>query len=1103
MRCSLRIKYFLPFFIALLLFPLRATLPQIKQLRFERVSSEEGPAQSLITAIFQDRTGYLWFGTYDGLYKYNGYTFKVYKNRAFDTASISGNYIQAIIEDHKGNIWIGTQSSGISKFDKISGNFTNYMHDPRNKNSLISNRTWAIAEDSKGSIWIGTSEGLDRFNPENGRFEHFRNDPEDPFSLSNNAVNALHEDNGGILWIGTFGKGLCFLNLNKFYSSGDKRFGRIIFHYNSEVDPGLNRIKFILENKTDYLWLATYGGLIKFNRFDNSYKIYFLKSADNIIPNQNALLALAEDKEGNIWAGSHNYGLCQFNKESGSFYIYGKNTESKFSLNDVYIPSLYIDKTGIMWVGTGRGINKVLPYYRNFLNLSHVPSDSTSLGSNEVNTIFEDSDGNIWVGTWGGGLSKYDKKNHSFKNFTYEKNNSNSLPDNTVWCISELPHKNLLIGTYSGLTKFNLKTKKFTRKYLKDAQLSHYNISTILYDKFGDLWVGTYGGGLNRLKKGTKKFIYYKFDPNDRGSISDNFITSLYEDKKGTLWIGTHAGGLDSFDRDTDSFVNYRYNPGNKFSITNNNIRCITEDGKGNLWIGTWGGGLDRYDEQNQKFYHYTEKEGLANNLVFGILEDSTGNLWIGTNKGLSELNVETGKFTNYRQEDGLGSEQFSYGYLKSSDGLMYFGGTNGLTVFNPRNLKTNENIPPVVITSFKKYNSEINFKEEILNDKMISLEYLNNEFTIGFAALDYTSPSKNNYAFKLEGYDKYWTYSQNVHSAHYTNLKPGIYNFHVRASNNDNVWNDQGASILIRVIPPFWDTLWFKVTVVILLLLIIYLAYRLRIKSIATRNEMLEELVGKRTKELESEIFVRKKAEEAVRQSEEKLKILNANKDKFFSIISHDLKSPFFSLLGYGSILESDFENFSEQETKEIITNMNSVIRKLSDLTENLLQWAKVQTGKIGFSPQNVELEKLIEKPLSLLMLSAADKKINLINNVNSDCRVNVDVNMMSSVIQNLITNAIKFSKPYGKIEISCAKNGRFVEITVKDDGVGISEENLGKLFKIEEHYTTKGTKDETGSGLGLILCKEFVEKNGGEIRVESEEGKGTAFRITMPFAF
>ena len=1004
-------KKYLPYlFVFLLFFPFNNTIPQIKQLQFERIHAEDGPAQSLITDIYQDSQGFMWFGTYDGLYKYDGYRFTAYKNKAFDTTSISGNYIQTIIEDHKGNIWIGTQSSGISVYNKISNTFTNYMHDPKDINSLINNRIWSIAEDSRGSIWIGTSGGLDRFNTRTKKFSHFVYDRNNASGISSNAINVIHEDKNGILWLGTFGGGLNYLDLNKFYSDGNTKFGAIYFHYNDQINSGLNRLKDILNDGTEYLWLATYGGLVKYDIKTKNYKAYFLKTADNIVPNQNALLTLAEDKYGNIWAGSHNSGLYLFDKNKGTFRIFGKTPNVDNGISDVYVPALFIDRTGILWVGTGRGINKVLPFYNNFLNLSHIPSDSLSLSSNEINTIFEDSEDNIWIGTWGGGLSKYNKNSRTFKNYRFDRNNPNSIPDNTVWCMSEDQNHNLLIGTYSGLTKFNPEKGIFKRDFLKNARLSHNNISALLYDSYGDLWVGTYGGGLNRLQKGSNQFIYYKFNPNVLGSISDNFITAIYQDKEGVLWIGTHAGGLNSFDRSTGSFRNFQYNPGDKYSIGNNNIRCITEDDSGNLWIGTWGGGMNMLDRKTQKFYHYTEKEGLANNLVFGILEDNSGNLWISTNKGLSEFNPKTQQFKNFHEEDGLGSEQFGYGYMKGRDSLMYFGGTNGLSIFNPNKLEMNTHIPPVVITSFKRNSREVNFKEELLKNNMISLEYVNNEFTIGFTSLDYTRPSKNNYAYKLEGYDKYWNYSKNVHSAHYTNLPPGIYRFRVKATNNDNVWNEKGASLIIQIIPPFWDTAWFKLSGILLLILLAYLAYRIRVKSIASRNEMLENLVGQRTKELESEIFVRQRAEDALRQSEGKLKILNANKDKFFSLISHDLKSPFFSLLGYGSILESDFESFSKEEIKDIIINMNVIIRKLSDLTENLLQWSKVQTGRISYSPQIIAINKLIEKPLSLMQLSAENKNITINNYVESDCTVNVDVNMIGSVIQNLITNSIKF---------------------------------------------------------------------------------------------
>ena len=1102
MNNNIRVKRLLKIFLLLIILQLSQSVAQNRQLLFERILSEDSPSQSLISSIYQDTEGFLWFGTQDGLYKYDGYNFTAFRNRAFDSTSISDNYIQAIVEDKQGNIWAGTQTGGISKYDKISGSFTNYRHNAGDQNSLINNRVWSLFEDSGGDIWIGTSGGLDRLDVTQNKFTHYFNQKANGKNLYNYAVNAIYEDASGILWLGTFGAGLISLDLKSV--SGDNRpiYNSYTFNYSPKVNFGLNRIKKIYEDKQNNLWLATYAGLIKFDRDNKTYKIFFLENPGHDSQNGNALLTIMEDHKGKMWVGTHDSGLCLFDKAKGSFTKYGKNLNYKNSISDQYVTSLLEDNTGILWVGTGKGINKVLPYYQNFINLSFNPSDPKSISADEINSIYEDSYGDIWIGTWQGGLNKYNKKNMSFVSFKFKKDDPGSIPDNTVWAICEDKNKNLVIGTYSGLSKFDRKTGKFTRNYLKEAGLVHKNISAIFHDRYGDLWVGTYGDGLSRLRSGRKKIIHYQFDPGKTSCISDNFITKIFEDKEGNLWIGTHAGGLNLFDRDKNNFTCFQYNPKDKTSLSNNNIRCIAQDSFGNMWIGTWGGGLNLFDKTNKKFIHFNEKSGLVNNVVFGILEDNSGNLWISTNKGLSKLNIKSKKIINFQEEDGIGSEQFSYGYLKSKDGLMYFGGANGLTIFDPDSIVFNNNIPPVVITAVKKYNETINFKKEILENNKILISYYDNEFSIDFAALDYTRPAKNCYAYKLVDYDKDWNYSQNTHSARYTHLEPGVYEFKVKASNNNKIGNEKGTSIFIEIVPPYWDTIWFKTLGVILFILAIYLIFKIRVRSIAARNEMLQNLVHERTNKLESEILVRQKAEKALKKSEEELKVINANKDKFFSIISHDLKSPFFALLGYGTMLETDFDVFSKNELKKLIMNMNKLILRLSNLTENLLQWSKVQTGRIDFTPNNIELGELIEQPLSLLTLTANGKNINIENNVDTSIKVYVDTNMINSVIQNLITNAIKFTKPGGKIVLNSEKNNDFVEVTVKDNGIGMNKEILSRLFKIEAQFSTKGTNEEMGSGLGLILCKEFVEKNGGNISVESVEKEGTVFRFTMPLA-
>ncbi len=1076
------------------------TSAQITNLKFEHLTVENGLSQDVVTSIIQDRSGYMWFGTQDGLNKYNGYNFKVYKNNPFDSTSLSDAWIQVIAEDDSGNIWAGTQSSGVFVYDRVSGKFTHYSNKPGKENSLINNRVWTIKSDKKGIIWIGTSGGLDRFDIQKKIFNHYT---VHNGSLNNNAVNSIFEDRAGFIWAGTFGGGLNKIRPGRNAGTDSSGSGNKVFKFKAghSKQDGINYIKTIFSESDSVLWLGTLNGLVRFETHTGNYSSFFpVDPAESEEPNQNYIMSIADAGKGKLWIGTHNSGLNLFDKLTGRFIKIVHNPLDNESLSDNYVRAIFKDRTGILWVGTGRGINKRIPNSQNFVNLKHIKGKESTLSADEITSIITDKKGTIWVGTWGGGLNSLDRGSNIFKHYKYRRSDSRSLPDNIVWCTYIDRENNFWVGTYAGISRFNRASGTFDRRPFGKAELSHNNISAIYQDNAGTLWVGTWGGGLNRYDKRLNKFFYYKNNPADSGSISDDFITGIFQDKSGNLWIATNGGGLNRYDYTKDRFYRYMYNPNDPASLSSNNVRSIFEGSSGKLWIGTWGGGINEFDFSTGTFKSYTEKNGLANNVVYGILQDNNGNLWISTDAGLSRFNTKNRHFITYEKKDGTGNYQYGSGYSRAGDGLMIFGGVNGLTMFYPGDISVNKNPPPVVITSFKIFNNDLKLGKTVSETKEIELSYSDNVFSIGFAALDYTRPDKNMYRYKLKEFEKRWIYSGSDRTASYTNLNPGTYVFTVQASNNDNVWNETGTSLIIRIIPPFWATWWFRGAATLVLLLLIFTAYKIRIKNIKRRNAYLQKIVREKTYELENEINVRKQTETALRTSEEQLKELNASKDKFFSIISHDLKSPFFALLGYTEYLEEDFEQMNRNEIKSIVGNINKILKRLAVLTDNLLNWSKFKLGRIDFEPVEANLKDVAESALSVIEINAVKKKIDIENNIDSGIEIYADKDLMISVIQNLVANAIKFSRAGGKVIISSAKKTDVVEVSISDNGVGISRENLDNLFKIDITHSTVGTEDEQGSGLGLIVCKESVERNGGTIRAESEPGKGSTFTFSVP---
>ncbi|MCI0691977.1 histidine kinase, partial [candidate division KSB1 bacterium] len=801
-------------------------LAQKDNLKFERISLEQGLSQNTIYCILQDRKGFMWFGTQDGLNKFDGYDFKVYKHDPQDPNSLSNNVVRTIYEDRAGTLWIGTNGGGLNKLDGEKDSFTHYRHDPNDANSLSDNYVLSICEVSRHgrrTLWIGTRYGgLNQFEMETGRFTRYQNDPNDAGSLSDNYVISIYEDSlhgGSTLWIGTYGGGLNKLILEE---SNRERgvFNRYQYDSTASDDLGHKQIRVIYEDRAGTLWLGTGGGLDKLDRRDGTVTHYHHDSNDPASLSASAVWSIFESRQGRdglLWIGTGN-GLNQFDRAAEKFYRYHHDPNDPNSLSDNYIRSICEDRSGMLWIGTWNGgINKLDRRRGMFTHYRNIPNDPNSLSHNNVRAIYEDArDGGntLWIGTRGGGLNKFDRQKQAFTHYKDYPNDPNGLSHNYVWSIYEDRAGNFWISTYGdGLKRFERKKERFTH-YRHDPadpnSLSRNSVTPIYEDRSGMLWIGTDVGGLNIFDREKETFKHYKHDANDSTSLSHDNIWSIFEDRSGVLWIGTDGGGLNRFDREKEVFKHYKNEPDNPQSVSNNHVFCIHEDSRsaGTLWLGTWGGGLNKFDTATEKFVHYTEKDGLPNDVIYGILEDDHGNLWLSTNKGISRFNIQTETFKNYNTHDGLQSYEFNAGaYHKSKSGEMFFGGINGFNAFYPDEVKDNAYIPPIVITAFKKFDQIA--KRDIAATDEIALSYKDKYLTFEFVALDYTNPEKNQYAYIMEGFDETWIDAGTRRFVSYTNLDPGNYVFKVKGSNNDGVWNEDGVAVKITITPPPWKTWW------------------------------------------------------------------------------------------------------------------------------------------------------------------------------------------------------------------------------------------------------------------------------------------------------
>ena len=848
--------------IALIIFN-SPSYSQTSEIRFERISIESGLSQSSVLCICQDSKGFLWFGTYEGLNRYDGYTFKVYKNDPENPFSLSKNNVEAILEDHLGTLWIGTEG-GLNRFDREKDRFTHYKNNPNDPGSLSNNYIRSIYEDRSGTLWVGTQGGgLNQFDRKEGKFIRYINDPSNPKSLSQNNVLSILEDRHGHLWICTD------YGLN-YFDRETKEFRRYVNDPHNPHSISPNGIWRIYEDRSGNLWVGTWGGGL--NRFDpqkNWFVHYQNNPNDPTSLSNNVVRSIHEDHYGNLWIGTDGGGLDKLVADStvggnDRFIHYQNDPQDLMSLSGNSVLSIFEDQLGILWVGTNfNGISKYNPGKRHFVLYRNRPNDVNSLSKNTIHAVCEDSQGMIWIGTGGGGLDRLDRKKNQFTHYVTDPQNPHSVSNNTIRSVYEDRHNRLWIGTDNGLNYFNRQEGKFIR-YRNDLNnphsISNNSIYNIYEDRAGNLWLGTFGGGLNRFDYAKGEFTRYVHDPNDPRSISDNFIWTMYEDSSGNFWIGTLMGGLDRFNTEKGIFFHYQSDSRDSNSISDNKVICLYEDHAGNFWLGT-SNGLNKFDRKTGTSHWYSESDGLPNNSIHGILEDDHGNLWIGTNHGLSKFNSTTGRYKNYFENYGLQGDEFSTNAcFRIRSGEMIFGGIHGLNIFHPDSIIDDPSLPKVVLTDFQIFNKPVAIGENIegrtILAKSISecneihLSYKENVFSFEFAGLHYASPKGNLYAYMMEGFEKEWNYTDaNRRFVTYTNLPGGTYTFRVKASNNQGKWNDQGTSIRIIITPPFWKTIWFYGLLLIVLGGIAYWVYQWRVQArdLAAQRQMEAALTKER----------------------------------------------------------------------------------------------------------------------------------------------------------------------------------------------------------------------------------------------------------------
>ena len=847
---SLKIKRLLLQISALFFVFYRCAYPQISDISFDHIFLEEGLSQSIVKCMLQDQRGFMYFGTEDGLNIFDAYSFQILR-KSNDPNSLSYNDITALYEDKVGNLWIGTFNSGLNLFIPERKKIVRINYEREDINSLSNDNINSIVEDKQGNIWVGTDNGLNQIVKSESTDSSFRiirgvRKVDNNVLLENVKVLALYVDSEGALWVGT-NEGL----IKIFRGQGKSNYTLLEYKNESENRNSLsnNVVRSIWEDSYGDLWVGTDYGLNRILLIDRkktspTFRRYIHSPTDSKSISHNQIYAISEDTQGMIWIGTNGSGINLFDRIKNQFVSYQHDPQDERSLSTNEIRSLFLDRSGIMWIGTyGSGINKVSRGIGQYYHYRHQPNDPNSLSHPIIWSFFQDDDSVLWVGTQNG-LDKIDRETNSFKHFVHIPG-KNSLSNNIVRVITPIGDGKLLLGTNGGgVDEFDTKTEVF-KNWSHDSHnsnsISDNSIRSIYKDKEGIVWIGTYGKGMDRYEPSIGYFKHFVNIPTDTNSLSQDYVRVIIEDKEGNLWIGTEGGGINRFNKKTEKFTRYRSQPDNLEALNSDYIFSILEDSSGYLLLGTYGGGLNKLNPKTGEVKSYSVNDGLPSGSVYGVVQDRSGDYWISTNNGLSKFNPELGTFKNYNVKDGLQNNEFNGGsYYKTDSGELIFGGINGFNAFYPKNIKDNNYIPPIVLTSFKKFNEEVNTQQLLASLKEIELSYSDNVFSFEFAALDYAAPEKNKYAYKMEGVDKDWVYvNADKRFAAYTTLSPGTYIFYVKGSNSDGLWNDEGIKLIIKIIPPFWQQIWFVILVAFLIIGIAYLLYLRRLRIIRMKIEL------------------------------------------------------------------------------------------------------------------------------------------------------------------------------------------------------------------------------------------------------------------------
>ncbi len=1063
-RSFVSMKIYLPFLKLLFLFVL-SSLTNIlfsqNLISFESFTSDNGLPSNQIQCTFQDKQGWIWFGTNNGLSRFDGYDFVNFQNEEGDTTSIFGDLVRTIFEDSRGRLWVGTENGGLNLYHREKEIFTHpYINDEffKGRNVAVND----ILEDQEGNLWMATSKNLIQISQDGHIKEYYLP------GMRNAFVRVLEFDEEGSLWIGT-NSGLFVLEKNN---------GQIknvpLSYKNGESDE----IWEIFMDSRGRLEVGTFSnGLFVLD--PKTFKYHHIELKPEKKRNE-TVRSVIEDQKGNYWVGTRG-GLYYYNSKRKMQTVYCQSDLNPMSLTNNSVSDIFMDQNQEIWISTRNGVNLLAKSKQVFQNFNAHPSDHSNkyLNSSVIYAFWEDEKGKVWVGTEDGGINIYNPKSGSYEYLVANpKNKSGTLSSNCIKAFQKGKDGKLWVGTFlGGVNIIDLKTGKVT-VYSHDANnsasLSDDRVWDFLLDDKGDMWVAT-SKGLDKFDFNTNSFVH------ETQLVKDKQVNWIEQDSRKNIWIGA-SDVLIIYNTETHEVTQFK-----EFS------RSFYEDSKGQYWVGTKDKGIAKYSRYAGPIRYYNTKDGLANDDVVFIIGDEKRKLWMGTSNGLSCFDVDKEVFTNYTTKDGLRNNQFMYGAgYKLKDGSFLFGGTSGYYMFNPAEIEEEQQYFPVLFTDLKLFNNSVKvgdkngiLQKSISETDRLVFHYNQNVFTIGFTALNYSGSKSNLYSYYMEGFDKEWSKPSPNRFVTYTNLNPDDYVFHVKRIIPGSA-TEKEAVMHITVLPPFWKTLWFRFVILAviigLVLLIIQLAtYRQRIMS----ELEMERLNSKRQKEIEEV------------------------KMKFFTNISHEIRTPL-------SLITSPLDKLLREAmpVEDMKTHLQLIKRnttKLSKLINQLLDFRKLESGGLKINPEYGDLVQFVSGVVESFQEYAKEKKVHLqFHSLKDKLFTGFDRDKMDDILNNLLSNAFKYTNTFDEIYVNLSlvfeeneacydNNKEKVELVVMDTGKGIALENLDKIF--DRFFQCEGNGDKKGTGIGLSYVKELVELQEGTINVYSKQGEGTKFVIRLPY--